>query len=95
MSLGLVVQQFLQLIITSMYSNRLLEQKILSQLKMIVPYVAVSFIIFLITVGGISFIENRFLQFFVGSLLTAILYFVYYYFYMKKEIVALYSSLKI
>jgi O-antigen/teichoic acid export membrane protein len=94
MSLGLVAQQFLQLVITSMYCNRLLEQQLFSQLKMVGPHLLVSFLIFFITLYGISFVDNRFLQFLIGGLLTAILYFVYYYFFMKNEIVALYISLK-
>lgn len=94
MSLGLVVQQFLQLVITSMYCNRLLEQQLFSQLKMVGPHLLVSFLIFFITLYGISFVDNRFSQFLIGGLLTAILYFVYYYFFMKNEIVALYISLK-
>jgi O-antigen/teichoic acid export membrane protein len=94
MSLGLVAQQFLQLVITSMYCNRLLEQQLFSQLKMVGPQLLVSFLIFFITLYGISFVDNRFLQFLIGGLLTAILYFVYYYFFMKNEIVALYISLK-
>jgi O-antigen/teichoic acid export membrane protein len=94
MSLGLLVQQFLQLVITSMYCNRLLEQQLFSQLKMVGPQLLVSFIIFFVTLYGISFVDNRFSQFLIGGLLTAILYFVYYYFFMKNEIVALYISLK-
>ena len=94
MSLGLVAQQFMQLVITSMYCNRLLEQQLFSQLKMVGPQLLVSFLIFFITLYGISFVDNRFLQFLIGGLLTAILYFVYYYFFMKNEIVALYISLK-
>jgi hypothetical protein len=43
MSLGLVAQQFLQLVITSMYCNRLLEQQLFSQLKMVGPHLLVSF----------------------------------------------------
>ena len=94
MSLGLVAQQFMQLVITSMYCNRLLEQQLFSQLKMVGPQLLVSFIIFFVTLYGISFVDNRFSQFLIGGLLTAILYFVYYYFFMKNEIVALYISLK-
>ena len=94
MSFGIVAQQFLQLVITSMYCNRLLEQQLFSQLKMIGPHLLVSFLIFFVTLYGISFADNRILQFLIGGLLTAILYFVYYYFFMKNEIVALYISLK-
>jgi O-antigen/teichoic acid export membrane protein len=94
MSLGLVAQQFMQLVITSMYCNRLLEQQLFSQLKMVGPQLLVSFIIFFVTLYGISFVDNRFSQFLIGGLLTAMLYFVYYYFFMKSEIVALYISLK-
>lgn len=94
MSLGLVVQQFLQLVITSMYCNKLLEKQLFSQLKMVGPHLLVSFLIFFVTLYGISFVDNRFSQFVIGGLLTGILYFVYYYFFMKNEIVALYVSLK-
>jgi O-antigen/teichoic acid export membrane protein len=94
MSLGLVVQQFLQLVITSMYCNRLLEKQLFSQLKMVGPHLLVSFLIFFVTLYGISFVDNRFSQFVIGGLLIGILYFVYYYFFMKNEIVALYVSLK-
>ena len=94
MCFGLLVQQFLQLIITSMYSNCLLEKNKFAQLKMIMPHIVVSFIIFLITIFGIKLVDNQFLQFLVGSILIGILYFVYYYFFMKNEIVALYISLK-
>jgi len=94
MSLGLVVQQFLQLVITSMYCNRLLEKQLFAQLKMVGPHLLVSFLIFFVTLYGISFVDNRFSQFVIGGLLIGILYFVYYYFFMKNEIVALYVSLK-
>lgn len=94
MSFGLLVQQFLQLIITSIYCNRLLGKKLFSQLKMILPHIVISFIIFLMTLYGISWVDNRFLQFLIGGLLTGILYFIYYYYFMKNEIVALYSSFK-
>jgi len=94
MSYGLLMQQFLQLIITSIYSNKLLEKQLFSQLKMILPHIAVSFLFFFLTLFGISMFDNRFSQFFVGSLLIGTLYFVYYFFFMKNEIVDLYTSLK-
>ena len=49
MSFGLVFQQFLQLVITSLYCNRLLEQQLFSQLKMVGPHLLVSFLIFFVT----------------------------------------------
>lgn len=94
MSFGLLIQQFLQLIITSMYSNRLLEKQLFSQLKMIAPHILVSLLIFWITLFGITLVDNRFAQLLVGAALTGVLYFVYYYFFMKKDIVVLYASLK-
>jgi teichuronic acid exporter len=94
MCFGLLIQQFLQLVITSLYSNRLLEKQLFSQLKMIAPHILVSLFIFLITLFGITLVDNRFVQLLVGGALTGILYFVYYYFFMKKDIVVLYASLK-
>jgi O-antigen/teichoic acid export membrane protein len=94
MSFGLLIQQFLQLIITSLYSNRLLEKQLFSQLKMIGPHIIVSLLIFWITLFGITLVDNRFVQLLVGGALTGILYFVYYYYFMKKDIVVLYASLK-
>jgi len=94
MSFGLLIQQFLQLIITSLYSNWLLEKNIFSQLKMILPHIIVSLIIFWITLFGINLMDNRFSQFLVGVILTGTLYFVYYYYFMKNEIAVLYASIK-
>ena len=94
MSFGLLLQQFLQLIITSLYSNRLLGKHLFSQLKMIAPHIIVSMLIFVITLYGIHLVDNRFIQLLVGCALTGMLYFVYYYYFMKKDIVVLYASLK-
>jgi teichuronic acid exporter len=94
MALGLLVQQFLQLVITSLYSNWLLQKNIFSQLRMIVPHIAISFMIFWITLFSINLMDTLFYKFMAGSLITVILYFVYYYFFMKKELLDLYHSFK-
>jgi O-antigen/teichoic acid export membrane protein len=94
MSFGILLQQVLQLIITSLYANRLLEKHLLVQLKIIAPHIIISLLIFVITLFGIHLVDNRFNQLLVGGALTGILYFVYYYYFIKNEIIALYISLK-
>ncbi|TRX40132.1 lipopolysaccharide biosynthesis protein [Flavobacterium restrictum] len=94
MAFGLLTQQFLQLIITSVYLNKLLGKSVFIQLKMIVPHILICFVILSITLFGVNFMTTVLLKLLVGLALTVMLYFVFYFCFLKAEIKELYSSFK-
>lgn len=84
MSFGLLVQQLIQLLITSYFSDKAMNSKIFSQIRVLLPILLIS-VIFAITVYSvIQMLHLPIIQLSVGILMFIILYLTYYYYFMRN-----------
>ncbi|MDO9254787.1 MAG: lipopolysaccharide biosynthesis protein [Bacteroidales bacterium] len=84
MSIGLLVQHLIQLTITSYFSDKAMNCKLFSQLRVLFPMVLISTLFAIIVYSVIQFIQIPLIQLSIGILMFVILYMTYYYFFMRN-----------
>ena len=84
MSIGLLVQHLIQLGITSYFSDKAMNSKLFSQIKVLFPMILISSLFATIVYLVIQFFQIPLVQLSVGILIFVILYMTYYYFFMRK-----------
>ena len=86
MCYGLLLQHIIQLTITSYYSDKAMNSRVFSQIRSLLPIIIVSIGFSIITMFIIQLIRISIVQLVVGALVLLILYFGYYYYFMKREL---------
>lgn len=94
MCVGLLIQQLLQLFITSSHSSRLLKKPAFSQLLILTPFLAFSSFTFFSGLLILYFIDNYYLQLLFGFGGISLGYFIYYYFFIREELSSLLGLFK-
>lgn len=93
MSCGLIVQNFLQLLITSYFSDKSMNSKKFSQFRLLIPMIIISLIIAFLTYQIIKPINMPFLQLIIGFFIIISLYLTYYFLFMKETVVQIREKL--
>lgn len=86
---GLFLQHLLHLCISSYYSDKAMQSKVFSQLKILLPITVASTIIAIAVFTTIQNFNKPALQLLIGILLLTISYVIYYYLFMKNLTVAI------
>ena len=86
MSIGLLVQHLIQLLITSYFSDKAINSKLFSQIRVLYPMIIISSIFSILVFTVIQYFNIPFIQLSIGIFMLTILYMTYYYYFMKDMV---------
>lgn len=92
-SVGILLQLVLQFFITSFFVNRLLGRHILSQVRLVLPYILFTAVLY-IALNITNNIAGGPTQLLVGTLIFVSAYFVFYFYFRRRQICQVVSLIK-
>lgn len=83
---GILLQYILQLLITSYMSDKVLRVKVFTQIRLLMPLLAFSCVVYLSVYFALELITSSWVQLLGGMVFVVVLYGAYYMFFMKDSI---------
>ena len=94
MCYGLLAQNILQWIITSYFSDKTMNSKLFSQIRVLFPIILISIIFSIIVYSTIQISTQPIIQLFIGMFVLVVSYFVFYFFFMNEIIIDIIKRIK-
>jgi hypothetical protein len=93
-SVGILIQQFIHLMISAFYADKLLHKKPFSQFVFLLPLFIYSVLIALLNNYISGFFISEWMKFLTGIVFVLAAYSLYYFIFMKNEVKMLYGFFK-